>query len=422
MRRTIFLSLILFTFVAFTVQPVLGVGIGKYSNEQSMLFQSGLEKTYTFYLYDDAQIRCSIEGDLAQYAIIKDPNPDGGPRNVEVVLTLPDYLEPGTHTLFITATQSAGIGMATVGGVASVRTGVTVFALYPGKRPVIDGLSASDLNINEKKAFSIEIMNTGEEPIIDAKGLITIYDQDNNTVAILRTDSVGIGAFEKQSVSAVLDAALYNLSVGRYKAVGNITSDNVDVNNTVEAYFIVGSMNVDIMDTTKDVIVNATNKYYITLESDWSGNIDNVYAKITLPNGKVVKTPNVDMIKPGQGSKAAAQIETYLETNDLGIGTYDVDVTVFYQGLSKSSKIKLNVINGKAPEIEKPKLITPMTIFIGVGIIVILFVSGYFLVFRRGGGNNNVSNTNNTNSTNNTVRDTEIRRPPSDDSIRPPSL
>ena len=181
-----------------------------------MLFQSGLEKTYTFYLYDDAQIRCSIEGDLAQYAIIKDPNPDGGPRNVEVVLTLPDYLEPGTHTLFITATQSAGIGMATVGGVASVRTGVTVFALYPGKRPVIDGLSASDLNINEKKAFSIEIMNTGEEPIIDAKGLITIYDQDNNTVAILRTDSVGIGAFEKQSVSAVLDAALYNLSVGRY--------------------------------------------------------------------------------------------------------------------------------------------------------------------------------------------------------------
>jgi hypothetical protein len=419
MRRTIFLFLIISIISIFIVNPVLGVGIGKYTNEQNILFQPGLEKTYTFYLYDDSTIHCSIEGDLAEYAVIKDPSPDGGPRNVEVALTLPDYLEPGSHTLYIVATQASSIGEATVGGVASVRTGVNVFALYPGEYPSFDGVYANDLNVNEKTNMVIGLSNEGEDTIADASGIITIYDQNNNTIAILHTNSVSVKPFEKQTLSAELDAAVYNLSVGTYRAVGNLTCDGTNVNHTEETNFIVGTMNVDIVDTTPDVIVNATNKYYINLESDWSGDIDNVYAKITMPDGKVIKSPNVDMIKSTQGSKAQAQIETYMETTDLSPGSYDVDITVYYKGLSRSNKIKLNVIEGKAPIIEKPKLITPMTIFIALGILVILFVAMYFLVFKHSDGNNTTSSHKNIPDNNN---NTEIRQPNNDDGIRPPSL
>jgi hypothetical protein len=418
MRRTSFLFLMILTFIVSAASPVLGIGIGKYDNQQIFVFQSGLEKTYTFYLFDDAHIHCSIEGDLAQYTTIKDPNPDGGPRNVEVTIKLPDYLEPGAHTMYITAIQASAAGGATVGGIASVRTGITVFALYPGKRPVFNGVYVADLNVNEKTTFSLGLTNNGEETIADANGFITIYDQNNNTIAILRTNSVSVGAFETTSVVTTLDAYQYNLSVGTYRAVGNLTCDNENINYTHEANFIVGNMNVDIMDTTKDVIVNATNKYYITLESDWSGDIDNVYAKITMPDGKVIKTPNVDMIKANQGSKAAAQIEAYMETNDLSVGTYDIDVTVYYKGLSKSNKIKLNVIDGKAPTVEKPKLITPMTIFIFVGIIIIIFVAGYFLVFKRGSSVSRVDNSSNKINSNMN----EVKQPNNDESIRPPSL
>ena len=415
MRRTIFLLLFLSTLFIFIAQPVLGVGIGKYTNQQSILFQPGLQKTYSFYVYDDSAIHCSIEGDLAEYATIKDPNPNGGPRNVEVVLTLPDYLEPGSHTLYIVATQASSNGEATVGGVASVRTGVNVFALYPGKYPVFTSTNANDLNLNEKTTITIGLSNNGEETIDNANGIIIVYDQNNNTIAILHTNSVSVGPFETQSLSTVLDATLYNLSVGTYRAVGNLTCDGINVNYTTETNFIVGTLNVDIVDTTPEVIVNATNKYYINLESDWSGDIDNVYAKITMPDGKVIKTPNVDMIKATQGSKPQAQIEAYLETAGLNTGSYDIDVTLYYKGLSKSNKIKLNVINGKAPLIEKPKIISPMTIFIALGIIVIIFITLYFLVFKHGGGNASSSNKNS--ATNNT----EIRQP-SDNSIRPPSL
>jgi hypothetical protein len=409
--RTLVLFFTVFIFTLSVIKPVYSVGIGQFSNQRISLFTPGLEKSYTFYLYDSDNIGASVEGDLAEYTTIIDPNPNGGPRNIQVVLKMPEYIEPGMHTIYLTASQVSNGQTASVGGVAQVRTSLNVYALYPGKRPEFTGISADDLNINEKSAIKISVINNGEETIDAANGLITVYDEGNNTIAVLHTDSQSVKPFETQTLTAILDASEYNLSVGKYKATGSLTSDGEAADYVMNTTFIVGQMKVDIVDSTPDVIVNATNKYYITLESDWSGDINDVYAKITMPNGKVIKSPNIDLVKPSQGSKAAGQIEMYMETAGIAIGTYDVDVTVYYRGLTSTRKIKLNIIDGKAPVIEKPRLITPTTIFIGVGILIILFVLIYFLVFRHGGGSGgNTSSGNNSIQSNNT------------DVIRPPSL
>jgi len=413
MRRSIsFLFFILFLIILVIAQPVSGVGIGQYGSQKVILFEPNLEKTYSFYLYDGEYISASLEGDLAQYATIKDPNPNGGPRNIEVLLKLPDYLEPGTHGMYLIASQGSHDTSGSVGGVAVVKVSLGAYALYPGKKLEATGITATDMNVNEKNALMIYVTNEGEETITNANGIITIYDQNNNTIAILKTDSKSIAPFENQILTATLDAAIYNLSRGTYRAVATASYEEGDVNKTMETNFAVGELNVYILDTTQDIIVNATNKYYITLESDWSGDITDVYAKITMPDGKIVKSPNIDLIKPGPGRKAAGQIEAYVETTGLKTGSYDVDVTLYYKGLINTKKVKLNIIDGVAPKIEKPKTITPMVIFVGLGIIIVIFVVIYFFVFKHEDNpNKNISNTSITRD-NNT----------NDDMIRPPSI
>jgi len=381
MRCLTFFSLV-FLALILSIPNIHAVGIGTYGNEKSFVFEAGMEKTFMFYIYDNKKVSASLEGDLAEYAILKDPNLDGNSRNIEVTLKLPEYLEPGSHTLYVTATQSLGEA-ATVGGIASVRTGITVFALYPGKHPVFYGVATNDLNLNEKTSIGVHLINEGEETIDGASGILTIYDSNNTVIAILKTESQSVKPFETKTITTILDAALYNMSLGNYRVIGNLIYDGTDIGYTKENTLIVGSMKVDIVETTPEVYVNSTNKYKISISSDWSGDIDNVYAKITMPNGRVVKTPGVDLIKPGQGRKAAAEIEAYLETEGIALGEYNVDVTLYYKGQSSTKTVKLNVIDGKAPELEKAKLITPMTTFIGISVLVIIFLGVYFLVFRK---------------------------------------
>jgi hypothetical protein len=363
---------------------VYAVGIGQYGQEKLILFQPGLERNYTFYLYDSKSINVHVEGELAQYATIIDANPNGGQRNVELNLKLPEYLEPGTHTMYISATEVVTNG-AMVGGYASVKVPIRVFSLYPGKHPELNYVVVNDLNVGEKGVLGLAITNNGEEAVTSASGKITVYDINNLTVAILTTESKSIGSFESQTVNAILDAALYNLTPGTYRAVGTVTYDGLGLDSIMEGTFMVGSMNLNIVDTTPDIYVNATNKYYITVESDWTADIDNVYATIKMPDGKIARTLNADMIKPGQGRKAAAQLEAYLETEGLSAGTYNLDVTLYYNGHSDTKKVKVNIIEGQAPNVDKPNsAITSTTILIGISILIVMFVVIYFLVIRKG--------------------------------------
>jgi hypothetical protein len=409
------ISFLYILFFILTSTMVVGVGIGQYNREKQILFVPGLEKVYGFQLSDSLKIDASLEGDLAQYGTINDPAPGGPARNIEVVLRLPDYLEPGTHTLYIVATEHPS-GTATVGGFSSVRVSMEVFALYPGKHPVLKGLVTNDVNVNGSTVLGLFIINYGEEAIDNAHGTISVYNQNNDLVTILNTDSKSIPPYGVETSSGILDTALFNMSPGNYRVVGNLTYDYINYDTLTEGMFIVGEMNINVLSTTTEMFVNSTNKFLITLQSEWTGDIDNIYARITLPNGKAIKTPNVDLYKPSQGVKATATVETYLETEGLELGPQNVEITLFYKGKSSTRNVMVNIVDGKPPVTEKPRIITPMVIFIAISVIIVLFVALYFLVFRKngGGGSGRSSSTGSSNTQ-------STQSQPSGD-IRPPSL
>ncbi|HYD03186.1 MAG TPA: hypothetical protein VEC16_02705 [Alphaproteobacteria bacterium] len=404
MSSKVFFLLVLFL-ILITPSSVLAVGIGKYSSNTQMVFSPGLEASYEYSLFDSPRIRASVEGDLGQYAVLKDPDPNGGPRNVIVSITLPEYIEPGVHHLYLVATQSSENG-GTIGGIASVRTPITVFALYPGKRPEFSSFSVDDLNINEKTDLRFNVINYGEELIDSASAEVSIYDEAGALITTLQTSSSPVEPFQTVTVAGIFDSAQFNLPIGRYKATAKYFYDGKEFNQTGETEFIIGSLNVDIVDTTREVIVNATNKYYITVESDWSGDITNVYARVTLPSGKIIKSPNIDLVKSSNGIKANGIIELYMETNDMPLGENNLQVAIYYNKLTTEKTIPVTVINGIAPEIEKPGLPIQTLAIIGGGILLLGLII-YFIFFKSGGGSSRVSGS----PASNTSSSSDIRPP-----------
>jgi len=385
------------------------VGIGQFFAQKIIPFEPNGETELKLTVYDSSSIHVSLEGDLTPYATLIDGNPNGGPRTITIKLKFPDYLEPGDHTLYMVATEATGVE-GNVGGLASVRAGIRVFALYPAKHPLLQDIVAKDINLNEKTEVGVLVTNYGEDLIDKAYGKIKIYNEENTLVAALVTDSTSINSYESVSMTATLDGAVYNLTPGMYRVNASLIYDGVEYPISLEKTFRVGQMNISVIDSTKDAFVNSTNEYKIVIESDWAGTINNVYAKISMPNGKILKTPNVDLISPGNGRKGAAELETYWETEGLGVGTYDADVTIYYNGQTITKTVKVNVIEGVAPAIEKPKgMNSAVLISIIVSVVIILFTGLYFLVFRRGGQQGN-------------QRYSGEPRKTDDNEIRPPSM
>lgn len=400
--------LIIFSFIVGS-SLVMSVGIGQFFSQRIIPFVPNTETELKLSVFDSAHIHVALEGDLAQYSSIVDADPDGGPRTITIRLTFPEYLEPGDHTLYLVASETSA-AEGTVGGLASVRAGIKAFALYPAKHPLLESIIANDINVNDKTEVGISTINYGEDLIDSAHGIIKIYNEENTLVATLDTDSSSVESYQTVSMTTTLDGAEYNLTPGTYRVNASLVYDGVEYPTSMESTFRVGQMNVNVVDSTNDVFVNSTNKYKLTIESDWAGTIKDVYAKISMPNGKVLKTPNVDLTSEGNGRKGAAELETYWETEGLSVGTYNADITVYYSGQTITKTVKVNVIEGTAPEIAKPKeMNSTMLISIIIAIAVILFTGLYFLVFRKNGQESN-------------QRSRSEPRKTDDNEIRPPSM
>jgi hypothetical protein len=397
----LFLLLILSSIICSSL--ISSVGIGQFFSNKIIPFEPGAETELKLSVFDSSNIQVSLEGDLMPYASLIDTNPNGGPRTIIIKLKFPDYLPPGDHTLYLVATEYTGQEQS-VGGLASVRAGIKAFALYPAKHPTLQGIITQDMNINESIEIGLSITNQGEDTIDSAYGEMKVYNQEDILIASITTDSASIASYQGVSVTQTLNGSIYNLTPGKYRVNGTLIYDGITHPTTAEGTFRVGTMDINIVDSTKDVIINATNKYKIVIESDWAGTINDVYARITMPNGKSLKTPNVDLVSAGGGRKGAAELETYWETEGLATGTYDIDINIYYNGQIVTKKARVNVINGIAPIIDKPQESNSTVLIIIISAVVLLIIIALYLtVFRK-------KDSSSSNSTK-TVSDGEIKPP-----------
>lgn len=387
----IFFFLIFVLFLA-NFSFIYAVGIqGPETSEKTIEFEPNIEKRITFGVTDAEKIKVYVEGDLTEYVTIIDPAPDSGPRTIEVVIKLPEQLTPGRYTIYLRA-QELPSAPGMVGATAAMRTRIPINVYYPGKYPEYT-LRIDDLNINEKTNATVNVNNFGLVQIDSAQAKIDIYDEQDNQITTIYTSTKTIIAKGNENLVAVLDSAQFNMRKGNYYGIATLTYDGIIANQTDKAPFRIGTLNVEIVDWTKEAYPNAINKFEIYIESDWSGTIEDVYAKIYTPNNLELKTPNVDAKKFDK-----AKLETYWDTKDLQTGEYDVKLEVFYQGKSVTKTIKVNLIEGIPPIIEQPEksfgesMNMTTILLIIIAVLVALVILNMFFLFKKRDNDNKPDN------------------------------
>jgi len=402
------------------------------AGDRLIVFQPNIERTLDFVLLNAEHIHSyKTAGVLDDYVTIIDPAQDSGARQITADIKMPATLDPGIYTIMIGGAEMGNVG-GTVGALTAVQSKVTVLSLYPDAYPEFS-LSVGDISINQSTEYYVTVHNYGMKRINAAQAFISIYDPDNNLVTTLATDTQPVeikldDPVISTALKAVFNTSQYILKPGIYRAVAKLVYDTIEMPDTKEGTFRVGTLNVYVTDWTRSVFVNSTNKFQVMITSDWSSPIDNVYARITTPNKGILKTPNLDMNKFSE-----ATLETYWETDGLTLGEHNLTIEIFYQGQSSKQIVSVNITEGIPPVVEKPagpsmNISLDATTIVLILTIIILAFNVYLFMFKGRGkqnasvqppNNDYANNTTTDNATGNVVNNKQVNK---NSSIRPPRL
>ena len=338
-------------------------------------FQPNYEETFTFRTVRAENVGIYIEGNLAEYVTIEEDNiaKDG---TFLVKVKLPYEIEtPGENRVLVGLIEK-GKGGGTVAGIASIRTPIDIKVPYPGIYAEI-GFDVQDLNINETANFVVTINNLGKEDINNAKAAIEIFDGKGEVVEKLLTQEKKIKANTLEYLEALFDASKH--SAGTHKAIAHVTY--ADKSKDLEAGFKIGTLHIKINNYTGTFFKDKIGKFNIEIESRWNTKIDNIFAEVNVFNNtkevSSFKTVSVSL-EPWEKK----MISTLWDIQGLGEGTYDLDITLFYEGQTTKITEKIEIIVPKE-EISIFKKYFTMTNLLIVAVLLLIIINIIILVKKR---------------------------------------
>ncbi|MEM4711262.1 MAG: hypothetical protein QXL18_04930 [Candidatus Woesearchaeota archaeon] len=373
-------ALIFNVFLMILIIDVYAISMNQMPQESRIIiFEPNLEKEFSVYVFNSERIESIIyPGTLAEYVELIDNDQYGPPREIKMRLKLPATLEPGTYEVMFGGREYKNVE-GTVGGLAAVASRVTILSLYEGKYPQFS-VSANDIGIGETTNITISIENYGYEDIQYAYSIIQVYDPENNLVATLNTNAVNVPSKKKSLQPSISTAQFisknYNLRPGIYTIKAKLIYDNSELPEEKTITFRVGTLTVNIVDWNKIIYSNVTNKFIIKIESDWAGEIKDVYAKVYTMDG-TLKSPNLDIQK-----FETAELETYWDVKKTPLGNQTVTIEVFYEKKSTKKEVIVEVVPPIGPGVEKPTQISVLTIGIIV-LVVLIVINIYLFLFRK---------------------------------------
>lgn len=297
--------------------------------------------------FDPPILRNVIPGSTPTFnVILKFPKDDGG-------------IEPGLHTIRFGVIEGKSSGDMLKGRTA-ITIPIIVRVLYPGKF-LKASIDAPNINVGEMSKITIHLENWGGEEIKETKATVRILTPDRKKVlTTLYTDSVSVASGGEKNLYVVFDS--FGYEPGSYVAEATIYWDGKET--VVEDDFKIGSLEVSITGYTVEFQKDAINPFEVEVQSNWNDVLNDVYAIIDLPNGRI-QSPTTNL-PPFQKTILRA----YWDTHGVEIGEYDARIIVKYKGGSVGKDIKVRVVE----TVEKPWLVslTNPTFLILVLIIVLI--------------------------------------------------
>jgi hypothetical protein len=312
--------------------------VGLSNGDTAINFKPNLEVVIPFLVVnvkDGTTVRLSALGELKDYVTLSEMDSSG---HFNATVNLPDKIEtPGTHTILIRAEEIPNTTQGTVSAVTAAQVPILIKVPYPGSYMEMR-FDVSDAKVGEPVDFLVSVTNLGEKDAI-AKGIIEIYNPDNEKIATVNTEEKTIETTKIEKLYASWEAN--GIKEGEYRAVATVTYEGTSIK--AEKTFKIGMLAISIIDCTKEFQKDSISPINIEIESGWNDKILDVYAEITITDSNKIrvaslKTPNTD-INPWERKT----ISTYWNASGINTDTYDANITLRYAGKITEEIFKMRI-------------------------------------------------------------------------------
>lgn len=357
------------------VPSVAAVGITSLPrSERTLLYEPGRTFTFELAVRDADEITVYALGDFAESVAIDDPNPGGGPRRVTVHITHPLGVEPGEYVTLIGAKEGAPSG-GMVAARAEAQTGFITRVMGPEKNVRV-GLSVPSVNLGEVTIATVSVQSWTTSDIARVWAILNVSGPNGEHLGTFTSETVPLPSSEKVTLEMEIPTEGY--PKGYHNVTSTVTAD--ELIHHPRTSFRVGTLEVVITNVTRTYYQDMINPLYVTVASDWNGEIEDVYATVRVADERI-KTPNLDITEFAETNLPKA----YFDTSGLELGEYPATVTLFYQDQQAVLRTNFTVIE-RPPDVGSDGALTfsPL-LLLYVAVILLVMANIYLLFFRKQG-------------------------------------
>jgi hypothetical protein len=358
MKKLVFF--VLFVFMISLASAALGINPAKHVID----FKPGMELEFDFKIASEAGqvIELYSAGEFAELVEF-DKKKLIGSGVFSVNIKLPDKIEkPGEHRILIGAREKIEEQSEVVASSIAVQAPIVIKVPYPGKYAEID-FKAGDVNLGEMVSFEIKVFSLGHEPIT-ATASIDVEKDDEK----IDSFSLGVKTINNQES----DFFKYSVNSSRYgsgdyKAAASVVYETGKA--IANTNFRVGRLFINITDYTREIIKGGIKPFQIFVQSMWNNLIEDVSGEVFIKDGDKnitgFLTPSIRL--PGWQRK---ELKGFVDTDELGIGNYDLEIKVNYYD-------NFTLINGQLDVKRESNFI-----FYVIGGVVLLVILAVFIWFK----------------------------------------
>jgi len=267
-------------------------------------------------------------------------------NSILVEFTMPENARPGQHELKVGVAQAQKGGFRTdaISARAAVYSQVRFFVPYPARYAEIS-IDDVDIAIGKMAFFTVNLHNYGKEMLNSIKGNVSIFDNLNQTIAIVPLSDRS-SLYSLQATELFAQWGSENSSAGIYRTVAQVDYDGIDA--TTEGQLRVGTMTINI--NSIRAIGNVQSgivKINVDLSSLWNEKLTGVYVTGEITKDGAVMA-NMKSATTELQSWDSTTLVMYWDVLNLDVGIYDIDVKLYYADKVKETETQIYLMEEEA--------------------------------------------------------------------------
>ncbi|HME87033.1 MAG TPA: hypothetical protein VKE88_01335 [Candidatus Nanoarchaeia archaeon] len=395
MKRIVFISLSLVVLVAILSSQVVAFGLTP--SRKIIDFTPELQQSIEFRIvnseHKDFDVVIYPRGELSEYVAINKKvmhiAADQGEVIVSYTLSLPYELrKPGQNLIeiIVEETPSNPNEQTAVAGRIALVHQLIIKSPYLGAY-VSGHLSANNPSLGEPVDFSFALFNEGNEDVDELHATIEVFSEAFELLGSQEYTFAQLVQGEQRKEVTRFDK---QLPPGNYHAVAHVFYGGKTI--SLETPFAIGGPFVEIESIgSSQFILGRINQLDIAVHNQWSQEMKNVYAEVTVSDSRgsvksIFKTLNSN-IPPLMG----ATMYGYWDTTDLAAGSYNLLVSLKYNGLVSEKEflaeilpdqlsVRSTSLTGRATTGKSNKMDLSLS-FLVISIIILIIINLSLLLY-----------------------------------------